>query len=476
MTMRKQTKIVVTIALTVVIPVAIGIGTWLVTQKRVAQADQSNMNLVELPTIEMTRLYLESSVRVPRTYSGTIRAGQTSEMGFNRTGRLVRVLVTQGERVKAETVLAELDTAALRAQHNELLAQRQGAEALLAELVAGPRHQTVAAARTEVADLEAQQSLARLDFDRRDRLRSSGSISAQEFDEARLLLTSVEQRLQGARLRLAELEEGTRSERIAMQRAELQRLDAAIERTQVEIDESRLIAPYDAVVSQRLFDEGSIVPAGSPMFRLVEQSSREAWIGLPADQITSLDVNQIYDLTIDQQTFAAKLHAVLPELDAVTRTQTAIFYCLPPQQEVPMLNGIAMTIGDPASVPKNDRASEETGRRWCELAPGQLVRIQLDHEIPQSGFWIPVKALTRGQRGLWSALVIVTDLPRPAGVPQDAVAIERRDVEILQVDSDRVLVRGDLHDGEFLVSSGTHRLVSGQWVQIARQTSEQQLP
>lgn len=475
--MRKYNKLTTAIAVVLVAPVVVGLAIWLLTQKPVVQADQSIATNVDLPTVEVTAVRFEASARVPRTYSGTIRAARTSELGFNRTGRLSRVLAAQGDRVAANTVLAELDSAALRAQHDELLAQRTGAESLLAELIAGPRQQTVAAARTEVADLEAQQALAKLDFDRRDRLRSSGSISAQEFDEARLLLSSVEQRLQGARLRLAELEEGTRSERIAMQRAELQRLHAAIERTQVDIDESRLVAPYDAVVSLRLFDEGSIVPAGSPMFRLVEQGSREAWIGLPADQAAVLDVDVIYELTIDQQTFAAKLHAVLPELDSVTRTQTAIFYCLPDQPNSPPVGEGTPANDDSALKPASDKSpDQERSRRWCELAPGQLVRLQLEQEVPQSGFWIPVKSLTRGQRGLWSALVVVADTPRPVGIPAEAVTIERRDVEILQVDSDRVLVRGDLHDGESLVRSGTHRLVSGQWVQIASNLKEPQSP
>lgn len=456
MTMRKFSRLWIPLIAAISIPAIGGFIVWLALQKPLVNADEAELADSELPAVETTPLQMQPSVRIPRTYSGTIRAARTSELGFNRTGRLASVQVSQGDKVAEQAILAELDTSALRAQLAELQAQRQGAESLLAELRAGPRLQTIAAAKTEVADLEAQLSLAQLDFERRSRLRQSGSIAEQEFDEARLTLSSIEQRLQGARLRLSELEEGTRKERIAAQQAELLRLEAAIERTQVEINESRLLAPYAAVVSQRLYDEGSIVPAGSAMFRLVEQGAREAWIGIPAELTSQLDPNASYELIVDHQTYPAKLHAILPELDSVTRTQTAIFHCQARQQTAAEVE---------SSVTPNSVSA--TGQQpWCDLAPGQLVRIRIEQTVEQSGFWIPIKALTRGQRGLWSAFVIRSDSSQPTSDSTTSVClIDRRDVEILQVDSDRVLVRGDIQHGDELITTGTHRLVSGQKVQ-----------
>jgi multidrug efflux pump subunit AcrA (membrane-fusion protein) len=65
--------------------------------------------------------------------------------------------------------------------------------------------------------------------------------------------------------------------------------------------------------------------------------------------------------------------------------------------------------------------------------------------------------MARGQRGLW-ALTVVS--------PQDQT-LERRDVELLEVDSDRVLIRGLLRPGERFVTTGLHRLTPNQRVSWA---------
>ena len=47
---------------------------------------------------------------------------------------------------------------------------------------------------------------------------------------------------------------------------------------------------------------------------------------------------------------------------------------------------------------------------------------------------------------------------------QGAFVLEQRSVEVLHQESDRVLVRGTIKEGDRIVSSGIHRLVPGQVV------------
>lgn len=80
--------------------------------------------------------------------------------------------------------------------------------------------------------------------------------------------------------------------------------------------------------------------------------------------------------------------------------------------------------------------------------------------IAADGYWLPVAALVRGGRGLWSCFV----LSEPDG--SDTFQVLRRDVEILQTERDRVLVRGTLQSGDRAIINGTHRLVPGQRVRL----------
>jgi multidrug efflux pump subunit AcrA (membrane-fusion protein) len=84
--------------------------------------------------------------------------------------------------------------------------------------------------------------------------------------------------------------------------------------------------------------------------------------------------------------------------------------------------------------------------------------LELAQTIAVSGYWLPTTALVRGVRGLWSCYVLGTS------EQNDAFRVERRDVEVLHTESDRVLVRGTLQSGDRVVMSGTHRLVSEQLV------------
>ena len=64
-----------------------------------------------------------------REYPGTIRAFQNAEMGFEVAGRITEFLVKEGDRVKAEQVLARLDARDYQAQLNAAEAQLRKAQA-----------------------------------------------------------------------------------------------------------------------------------------------------------------------------------------------------------------------------------------------------------------------------------------------------------------------------------------------------------
>ena len=89
---------------------------------------------------------------------------------------------------------------------------------------------------------------------------------------------------------------------------------------------------------------------------------------------------------------------------------------------------------------------------------GQVVRLELDETVEAGGYWLPSTALTEGARGLWTLFVLVEAEPRDSAQPA-LFRVERRDVEVLHTESDRVLVRGTLNPGDRVITGGTHRVV-----------------
>jgi multidrug efflux pump subunit AcrA (membrane-fusion protein) len=382
--------------------------------------------------VEVLTLEAADSIPIRRTYTGLLKAARSSELGFELAGKLEQVLVDEGDHVVANQILAELDTDSLLARKEQLEAERDQAMAMLAELEAGPRREQIAAAKAEVENLRAQWQLARASSERSEQLRRRDVVSQEEYDQHAFGSRAALARLDAAQRRLDELEAGTRTEQIAAQRAVVARLNASLKQINLDIEDSQLRAPFDGVVAARYVDEGTVAAQGTPVLRLLDRTSLEAWIGLPPDEIAGIELGEPHELQIDDRQYEATVTGILPELDSRTRTRSVVLRLVDPHEE---------------------------------LVAGLVARMSHSVEQRDAGFWLPVEALTRGDRGLWSVLAV--NIGKEAGSP----VVERRDVELLHSDGDRVYVRGTLSAYETVVARGTHRLVHGQRVEVTNANS-----
>jgi RND family efflux transporter MFP subunit len=370
-------------------------------------------------------------IEMRKTFTGRLEPRRAGRLGFAIPGRLDAVHVDEGDRVRRGDVLAELAPERYAAHLHRAEADLARARAQLAEMEAGPRAETVAAARSLVQEYEVQVELGRLKAARRSELLESRTISTEEHEEALLLLRSLEARLDSARHQLAELEAGTRAEQLDAQRAHVDALHAVVRQARIDLDGARLRAPFDAVLNARLLDEGAVIDAGVPILELIEDGPLRARVGVPPAAAASLTEGDILTLRVAGSEFEAVVAALLPELTAETRTVPVILSLSP----------------EAAASP---------------LRAGELVRLDLPETVAMEGVWLPTAALVRGIRGLWSCNVI---LPSAAASDPPAEApVERRDVELLHTEGDRVLVRGPLRSGEWIVEAGNHRIVPGQRV------------
>lgn len=394
-----------------------------------AQTESAPMPTAALPVDVMT-VESVSQYTTERQYTGELVAGRSSPLGFERSGTVVSILVKEGDRVTAGQPLARLDTRTLEAQRQRLVAQRQAALAQLRELQAGPRSETIATAAATVAEIEQQLALAQLQRDRRKALYSEGAISREEFDREQYNTGALEQRLAQARSQLTELRTGTRVEQVEAQAAQVSQIDANLQQIDVDLDKSVLLAPFAGTISNRTVDEGVVVSGGQTVVSLVESAPLEARVGIPPGVADRLQVGSQQRVRVGDRPFTATLTALLPELEATSRTVTAVL-------QIPTAN----------------------------LTVGQTVRLLLQENQTAEGIWLPTTALVPGERGLWSVYV----LAEPETTHPDAPTIytvSRRDVEVVHTDGDRVLVRGTLQEGERAITSGTHRIVPGEQVRV----------
>ena len=389
-----------------------------------------------LPVAVMT-LEAAKGYTVEQEYTGRIASHRSSNVGFERGGRLVRIEVEEGDRVTLLQPLALLGTDLQEAQYREMAAQLASAEALLAELRAGARSETLDAARALVNELEEQLTLAEKRRERFSQLLDERAVSQDAADEAATQAQALRARLAAARAQRDELQAGVRTEQVAAQEAQVDGLRASLEALEVVLEQSWIYAPFDGIVTARHADEGEVIAPGAPLVRIVEDAALEARVAVPVVVAESLAVGERHTVAVGERTYDATVTALLPEVDPATRSVLTVLRL--------------DATGSPTPV------------------PGQPVRIRISRHEDARGFWLPTTALATSTRGLWSCYAIVED-------DDGAYRIERREVEVVHIDTERVLVRGILaegeqvitallEDGDVVIRDGVHRVVPGQVVE-----------
>ncbi len=323
-------------------------------------------------TVDTTLYRLQDSYVRTVSYLGLVVAGRKANLAFEIPGRIASLPIRQGSPVKTGDVIARLDDASLQAR----------------------RQATAAALKQAQAELE----LARLKAKRQKDLRATDAVSREAFDETRLRARALQAQVEAASAQLAGID--------------------------IDIEKSRLVAPYDGLIADHYVHEGTVVNPGVPVVRLLETKRREAHIGVAAARARNLDRGSRYTITLHDRQIAAELLTVRPDVDPVTRSATAVF-----------------------AIPEE-----------IDVLDGEPVNLELEENVELQGGWLPISALLEGERGVWTVLRIEGD--------RESTVTVREGVEVLDIRGDQAFVRGTLTDGSRVVATGTHRVTPGTPVQL----------
>lgn len=380
------------------------------------------------------RITPSSGYSVERTYAGEVQAKRTSNLGFEIAGSLISFPYQEGDRIQAGEILARLDTRSLLAQRRQLLAQRDQAEAQLAELKNGPRTEEIEVARASVQEIQLQIQESSQRSQRGKQLYEKGAISRESYEERYFSDQVLQKRLRQAKIRLEELEIGTRVERLHSQIARIAEINASLNTLNIEVSKATLQAPFSGYIAKKSVSEGVALNAGQSVLELVETEALDARVGIPKDVADRLKPGQTWPLKVGSETYPATIRSFLPNVDDQSRTVTVALKFEP--------------------------------KSFIQL--GQSVTLTLKSQTALPGFWLPTTALVPGARGLWSTYVLK---PAPESEVNSGAepifAVTRRDVEILHTQGEKVYVRGMLTADDQIIDRGSHRLATGQRVRVS---------
>lgn len=190
------------------------------------------------------------------------------DIGFKVSGRVLRLSVDEGAKVKAGDELATLD--ARDFQNAVALADARVAvqDAVVAKLKEGLRSEEIAQARALVAARQAQLKNAQSTLTRANTLAARGFFPHQRHDDAIAAEQAAQANLSYALEALKVAQAGTRKEDLVAAKAQLDAECAALAQARLNLSEALIRAPSNGIILTRVREAGAIVAAGQPIYSM----------------------------------------------------------------------------------------------------------------------------------------------------------------------------------------------------------------
>jgi HlyD family secretion protein len=268
--------------------------------------------------------------------SGTVEA-RDIRVGSKIAGRIDKVLVREGDKVKAGQVLVTFDDREMMAtlqqsqasaqkaergyRKEEIAEARAAADAAKAEYQQrqnGYRREDIAAAQAELDRAKADETRARLDAQRYDSLAEKDLVSKQQRDTADATAKMALAQVENAQNKLDALQRGYRPEEIAAAKARYEQAaataammergnrpedvasaKAAYSFEQARFRETQVVAPTDATVEVLDVRPGDLIAPNTPVATLLEQDQIYVRIYIPETELGRVQLGQKAEIRVD---------------------------------------------------------------------------------------------------------------------------------------------------------------------------------
>lgn len=192
------------------------------------------------------------------------------QLAFQESGRLEKLNVQEGDRVKAGELLAEIDAVRYQAALDKALAELAAQQQVVLRMKAGSRPQEIARAEAEVRAWEAKVKDAETTLRRLERLLKTKATSKQKVDDAATAYKAARESLEAARQTLELAKLGPRQEDIAAAEAKEKAAEAAVVQARKALADTRLIAPVNGVIRDRILEPGDMAFPSAPALTLAQ--------------------------------------------------------------------------------------------------------------------------------------------------------------------------------------------------------------
>lgn len=234
---------------------------------------------VRVGLVEMRQVEQRASV------TGEVRATQRSRVATREAGKVIEVLVREGDRVAKGDVLVVLDDSLLRIDLTSAKAQLHAAQSALAE------------ARSLLSQRERDLRRLTALFERQSATENEVQDAQSAVDAQAARLAQREAEIEGARSRIARLDE--------------------------QLTDMTVVAPFNGRVSVKIVDEGEWAGEGEAVAELVGTDTVDVYLDVPQRFVNAIQSPEAsISVRIDalQREVSLTNPSVVPVADSAART------------------------------------------------------------------------------------------------------------------------------------------------------------
>lgn len=270
----------------------LGIAGLLFLTRPEIQADLSEI----APQVVDTIVVKQQDVQHTREISGKLQPSRTASLRFQVAGSLTKRWVEPGQHVSAGQVLLEVDPG----DYVNAVTERS---ALLEQ-----ENRAIERDRALLELEEQEAALLQRELERLARLERESLASKSHYEE-------VEQKLIRSRAEIARLRHS-----VATAGARRRQKEAALQRTQRDLDRTRLTAPFAATVNRVLLETGDYATPGQHAVDLVQVEELDVYLEAPGDLAVYLELDQLIEVRVNGGQIQGRIIALALDPDPATNT------------------------------------------------------------------------------------------------------------------------------------------------------------
>ncbi|MBK0383107.1 HlyD family secretion protein [Pedobacter sp. SD-b] len=218
-------------------------------------------------------------------------------------GYIDSIYFEENQHVNAGQLLVKLDDRDYKIKLEQAQAGKQSALANVnvSETVVSSTSANIATARANVNAASARAEKASKDFVRYQNLIKDGSITQQQFDQAKAEKETASAQLEAAKAQFAAAQKqvNTSESQVSAANSNISSRTADIDFAKLQLSYTKITAPSSGIVSNKNIQIGQLIQPGQSLFAVVNDNSLYVKANFKETQLEKLKEGQLVDVVVD---------------------------------------------------------------------------------------------------------------------------------------------------------------------------------